>query len=380
MNIIWNWKRSIFGKVDQAFRVYFLQEDIGQVQTIFLTVSIWSLLFIYVDYLKLGSSNAFIQILVLRLAISGISIGIPFYLRKRNNITLVDSYILIWTFILVFLVVFAPLKRGGNLVETMITHYLTILGIYLVLPNRLLFKLLPSITITVIDIIILTSYQTSNTPVFLDPAKLTNIATLLVINIVGVLSSLRIERQRYHQYLIQKTLIAGREQLEELVKTDSLTGVLNRRGFFEMAELEFSRFKRYKKPFTFVMIDLDNLKHINDTYGHPTGDLSLQRLVCMINQEKRSTDLFGRLAGDEFGLLLLNTNTEETTEILLRSKKALEKNPVEVSDTQFLKIRFSAGVTEAKETDNSFDDIYNRADTRLLDAKSNGRDAIKHHG
>jgi diguanylate cyclase (GGDEF)-like protein len=125
------------------------------------------------------------------------------------------------------------------------------------------------------------------------------------------------------------------------------------------------------------MIDLDWLKRINDTLGHPAGDLSLKTLVKMIIEQKRSTDMIGRLAGDEFGLLLSNTRADKAMEILSRSKNALEDDSIELPDKGQLKIRFSAGITEVLNTDKTFDDIYRRADRALLRAKKKGRNRIE---
>ena len=159
----------------------------------------------------------------------------------------------------------------------------------------------------------------------------TSISIVIAMNIIGFFSSLQLESQRYHQYLIQKTLLTGREQLRELAITDSLTNILNRRGFLEMADVEFDRFKRYGETFSFVIIDLDRLKNINDTYGHPVGDQAIQKLVEVIKQEKRFSDTTGRLAGDEFGLLLPNTNPDQTLEVMSRIKNMSHKHRFEIA-------------------------------------------------
>jgi diguanylate cyclase (GGDEF)-like protein len=172
-------------------------------------------------------------------------------------------------------------------------------------------------------------------------------------------------------------MMDGRAQLKELANTDSLTGMLNRRSFFETADIQFDRFKRYQEIFSFVIADLDNLKNINDTYGHPAGDHAIGLVTGTIYAEKRSSDTVGRLAGDEIGFLLPNTNADQALEVLTRIKHILAETIVESPTQQQFQVRFSAGITEVHETDETFDEIYRRADKALLTAKRSGRNRIE---
>jgi diguanylate cyclase (GGDEF)-like protein len=209
------------------------------------------------------------------------------------------------------------------------------------------------------------------------PIILSYISAIIVMDVVGFLTSVRFDAQRHQQYLIQKTLIDGRAQLKQLATTDSLTGILNRRSFFESAEIQFDRFKRYKERFSFVIIDIDNLKRINDTYGHPAGDHSILLLTNTIDAEKRSSDMIGRLAGDEFGIILPNTSAGRTLDVLTRMQEVLGDTIVESPNKRQFQVSFSAGVTEVKKADETFDDLYRRADKALLAAKQAGRNRVE---
>lgn len=278
---------------------------------------------------------------------------------------------------MVLLIVLSTISRETISIENVTITHLWVLGFYLLLPNRQPFKLIPALTISLFSIYVLFNFEST---IVLGATRLniiTSVITLIAMNTIGFLSSLQLESQRYHQYLIQKTLLAGREQLRELAITDSLTGTLNRRGFIEMANVEFDRFKRYGETFSFTIIDMDRLKKTNDTYGHPVGDLALQKLVEAIKLEKRFSDTTGRLAGDEFGLLLPNTHAVQTLEIMSRIKARLKDTSVELPNNQHLQISISAGVTEVKKSDKTFDDIYRRADKALLSAKDKGRNTIE---
>jgi predicted signal transduction protein with EAL and GGDEF domain len=92
----------------------------------------------------------------------------------------------------------------------------------------------------------------------------------------------------------------GIEHEKELARTDSLTGVANRRYFFELADMEINRARRYKHPFTVVWIDLDNFKTVNDHFGHSTGDALLRSVANTLQKNIRATDIVARLGGDEF--------------------------------------------------------------------------------
>jgi GGDEF domain-containing protein len=97
---------------------------------------------------------------------------------------------------------------------------------------------------------------------------------------------------------------------KELARTDSLTGAVNSRLFYELAQMEINRSKRYEHSFTIAYIDLDNFKTINDQFGHLTGDQVLRTVVCYTKAQLRRTDVLARLGGDEFALLLPETSQE----------------------------------------------------------------------
>ena len=230
--------------------------------------------------------------------------------------------------------------------------------------------------ITVVDFLILITYQKAELPGFTSYLTLKSISTLVILNVLGLILSIRADVQRFKQFLIQKTLMDGRAQLKQLATTDSLTGILNRRSFIEAAEVQFDRFKRYKEIFSFVIIDIDKLKIINDTYGHPAGDHAIRLLTETIHVEKRSSDTVGRLAGDEFGIILPNTRADKALEVLLRIKLILADTIVESPNKQEFQVSFSAGVANVSKLDITFDDLYRRADKALLMAKQLGRNRI----
>jgi len=177
--------------------------------------------------------------------------------------------------------------------------------------------------------------------------------------------------------LIQKTLTEGQAKLKELATSDSLTGIFNRRSFLEIASTEFDRYQRYGELFSFAILDLDKLKLINDTYGHPAGDHSIVLLTETIMSQKHSSDAIGRLAGDEFGLILPGTDALKAHDLLMRVKSSLAETVVEVPSKQHFQVSFSAGIADVRKTDENFDVLYKRADKALMFAKQAGRNRIE---
>ena len=373
----WNWRVVVFGRGDWEYREAFLREDINQARTVIVIVAVWVLGYIYADYLKLNFSDSFFQLLALRVAFSSASIGLFLKLPQTKNLDSVDFSILSWGIASALLVLLGSVSQNTMSIENININLGWVLGYYLFLPNRQPFKTIPALIISSVSIRFLFNCESTWDQSFIQLNIYANVFTILTINLIGILSSLRLDAHRYRQYLIRKTLLAGREQLRELAITDSLTGILNRRGFLEMADIEFDRYKRYGDTFSFVIFDLDKLKNINDTYGHPVGDFAIKYLIEVINQEKRSSDIIGRLAGDEFGILLPNTGAERALEVLLRMQKVVMDKPAELPDGQPLHIHFSAGITNVTTNDESFDDIYRHADKALLSAKRKGRDRIE---
>ncbi|UYO62552.1 sensor domain-containing diguanylate cyclase [Acetobacterium wieringae] len=129
------------------------------------------------------------------------------------------------------------------------------------------------------------------------------------------------------------------QKLRDLAQRDGLTRIYNRQYFEQLANVEFSKAKRFESDLCVAMIDIDRFKTINDTYGHHAGDLVLKTVAKTINESIRAFDLFGRYGGDEFVLLMSNTNYVEASILIARLKHVLETIEIKYNDTL---IRISA--------------------------------------
>jgi diguanylate cyclase (GGDEF)-like protein/PAS domain S-box-containing protein len=166
----------------------------------------------------------------------------------------------------------------------------------------------------------------------------------------------------------QKALEA---RLEHLASTDELTGVVNRRRLFELAKADLDRAERYGRPFSVAMIDVDHFKKLNDEHGHAAGDSALRALVGIVAPVLRKVDVLGRYGGEEFLLLLAETDAEGASEVAERVRAAIEAE----SGSHGHAITVSVGVAQRFEAE-GLDALLRRADGALYAAKQAGRNRV----
>lgn len=168
-------------------------------------------------------------------------------------------------------------------------------------------------------------------------------------------------------------------KLSELAITDTLTGLYTRNYFIERAKDEIQHATINKSPLTISILDIDNFKNINDTYGHQSGDTVLRKLSDILIGRFRETDIVCRYGGEEFVILMPHTNKEEAIKILedLRVKIAKEKIflPVESYQPVHISITISIGIRELQ-AETNIDEIISKADLALYDAKKTGKNKI----
>ena len=171
--------------------------------------------------------------------------------------------------------------------------------------------------------------------------------------------------------LLEKNLSVAYQKLVELVIQDDLTQTFNKRGFLEKLNNEILCFKRTKKPFTLLMFDIDNLKYINDTYGHDVGDQVLVLTSSKISSRLRATDVLARWGGDEFFIILPETNLKNAT-ILAEELRQILSNQ-QIGEIKGIKASF--GVAEYCEED-CVDRIMKRVDNLMYKSKNNGGNSV----
>ncbi len=165
------------------------------------------------------------------------------------------------------------------------------------------------------------------------------------------------------------------EQVREMAVKDSLTGIYNRRGFFELAEKEEQRFLRYGGSLHAIMVDLDRFKHINDTHGHRVGDRVLVVAADRCRKALRSSDLLGRWGGEEFAVLLPEIDFEGARQTAQRLTEVLAATPIDTPEGQ-IRTTLSAGVATFDGSCRNLGDLLNHADKALYEAKRRGRNQV----
>ena len=165
-------------------------------------------------------------------------------------------------------------------------------------------------------------------------------------------------------------------QIRILSLTDELTALPNRRAFLQQLENEIGRAKRYMHRFCIAMIDLDNFKHINDTYGHSAGDATLQEYSSHILMQLRRTDMIARYGGEEFAILFPNETLDEARQALEKVRKQASITAIDFENAVIPAPSFSAGLV-AWNLQETASELINRADNLLYIAKGKGGDHVE---
>ncbi len=177
-----------------------------------------------------------------------------------------------------------------------------------------------------------------------------------------------------HQNITERKLLEF--DLARLAATDPLTGAYNRRYFLEKANLEVARVKRFSGAASVVMIDIDRFKAVNDTYGHAMGDQALRSVAQTCQQALREIDVFARFGGEEFVILLPETNVDGAWRVAEKLRALLSETPIEHGG-RTIAVTASFGVADVWPGDETVDGAIARADTALYEAKRSGRNCVK---
>lgn len=174
----------------------------------------------------------------------------------------------------------------------------------------------------------------------------------------------------------------AKERLEFQATHDVLTGLYNRRHMLAELERELNQSMRYDVPLSVALIDLDNFKKINDTYGHAAGDAVLRHVARLLREHARGSDVIGRWGGEEFLALLPHNGVDNASHAVGKWLKAVRQAPFVIPSGEPIEISFSAGVSGFMKEDEAFqvgeavDRVLARADERLYAAKHAGRACV----
>ena len=174
--------------------------------------------------------------------------------------------------------------------------------------------------------------------------------------------------------LLLSALRIAMQRESELARTDYLTGAMNLRFFNELAQMEIDRLERYGRPFTLAYFDLDNFKLLNDRFEHATGDQALREVASCVRGHIRKTDIFARIGGDEFVLLLPETNRENACIALPKIQGDL-LNHMQKNNWP---ITFSIGALTCNVAPGSIEELVKSADDLMYEVKHHGKNGIEY--
>lgn len=174
----------------------------------------------------------------------------------------------------------------------------------------------------------------------------------------------------------QASLLAAKQQAEQRANVDELTGLNNRRAFFDLGNRVFSQARRFKHDVSVIMMDIDHFKNINDNYGHSTGDEVLRIVADKMKANIREVDILARIGGEEFALILPETAAEQAHNLAERIRLQLSDESIR-HENQTLNVTASFGISSGRIADETLETMLTEADDALYIAKKKGRNQVK---
>ncbi|MDC0610376.1 GGDEF domain-containing protein [Vibrio sp.] len=165
------------------------------------------------------------------------------------------------------------------------------------------------------------------------------------------------------------------QRLKAFSETDELTGILNRRAFSKNLKEAMTEYQLFGRMFSILMFDIDRFKRINDSLGHPIGDDVIRHVVSNFRAQLRESDVFGRIGGEEFAVILRDATIDNATDVAEKLRAKLEGQCCDVGNYE-VRVTVSIGITSMLDSDTDIKTIMARADKAMYQAKRNGRNSI----
>lgn len=353
------------------YRVFNLQNDKAQsiLAMLIAGISIFGLLVVDMLLFK-QRPDLFQWMMVYRGSYVLFTALMMFAIIKTDKVRIFDRLVLSWLSVTLLFLLLTNFTRPANYITTTFDTII-VFAIYVLSPLKFQTNALLNLGFAIGTLYIDRFMKTGVDPIALDVAA----AAQIVVQLLGVGSSLQIQSYRRKSFKAFMDERDAKEMVAYLANIDPLTKSLTRRHFFNIAESEYMRFSRYHRPLSVLVIDADTFKEINDTYGHHAGDIVLRSLSLVAMEQKRAQDTFGRLGGEEFGLILPETTLEQAKVVADRIQKVWEQTPSNL-DGVMINSTVSIGVAEAQPEDKTFDDILRRSDLMMYKAKEQGRNQV----
>ena len=359
------------GNLEGDYRVAHLRADISQSILYMFIVGVSILLMLRVDtILFVDNPHLFLLMVLYRGVYLLITLMTGIILRRTTRVRNYDRLSFAWILFTVLFVLLFNFTRPANYLSTSF-DVIVPFAIYLLSPLKLKYTFALAASFSLGTLYIDFFHKFGVEPILLNVAT----SAQIIVHVLGLSFSAQLQsyrRKSYQAFIDEKD---AKEMVAYLANIDPLTKSLTRRQFMSIAESEFRRFQRYHRPLSILILDADRFKQINDTYGHHAGDLTLRSLSLVAMEQKRAQDTFGRLGGEEFGLLMPETTLDKALVVAERICKVWEASPVNL-DGELIHSTMSIGLAEAASTDQSLEDLLRRADRMLYKAKDAGRNRV----
>lgn len=359
------------GDLEGDYRVFHLKNDIAQSILSMSIASISVLGALRVDALLFKDKpDMFMLMALYRGGFIVVSVLVMIAIRKTTKVRVHDRLALGWISFTVLFIVLCNFTRPADYLSATF-DIIVPFAIYALSPLKLSQNFALAFGFSIGTLYVDHFFKAGIDPITLSAAT----AAQFVVHALGLGSALQIQsyrRRSFKAYMEEKD---AKEMVAYMANIDPLTKSLTRRHIFNIAQSEFLRFSRYHRSFSALVLDIDQFKNINDTYGHHAGDLVLRSFSLVAMEQKRVQDTFGRLGGEEFGLLLPETSLEQARVVAERIQKAWDNSPVNL-DGALIHSTVSIGVAETSPEDQSFDDLLRRADRMMYKAKEAGRNRV----
>ena len=349
----------------------YLDEDAKLSRFGIIIFSVLMLLLSFSDYFSSDNFGAFIKLASVRLGMVLVSVPAYLYLKRSNEKKLYTVVIFGWWMVYVVCMTLLEYLHSFSFTGTIGLHAVIVVTIYVIFNNRFRLQIVPAVIFSILSLLhfFIHRGERSWSEFYVLALSFT------AINVMGIYASLTFKKYRAKELELLRHEHSLSKQLEKLAFIDDLTGVFNRRKIMELFDREFGRTSRYGSSLTVMMLDIDYFKHVNDKYGHDAGDCVLVEFSRRVKDEIRETDFMGRFGGEEFLVLMPETDSSGALVLAERIKKELDEVPVNIGSTT-IKVTASMGISQVRKDDESKELTLKRADESLYMAKKAGRDTI----
>lgn len=375
---------------EQEFRQSVLDIDIRHGQRLLKIISLVLAVFVVFEATSLQTDEAMFHAISARLLVIVSGIVLARVLDQWRSVIVLDAVLVAYVVIFSIgnnylnLAVAAEIQDSHWLAIPAGGYLIAILGVFVATPLRFSLQMAGSIIFAVAYFVLVSIWPIESNINSLFVALLFAAAMAIGVNAAYRMQELRrgqwqnLQQEKSVSWRLQRE-VERREQLEKELRiqanTDPLTGIYNRRLLFQEGEDIFKQARRYERDLGLMLFDIDHFKRINDTYGHAPGDEVLKSVVGSVGGHLRAPDLFYRYGGEEFAVLLPETDLAGASRIAERIRQAVGNMTIKIAG-QTEHVTISIGVTVLRKNDDTFDALILRADDALYTAKEKGRNTF----